>query len=89
MYAGFVSMSFDDWQPLWLKSWSQIRSWRLPPGWNRSDWADEAQSTGTVAAMTSLKKYDPNRNVPLEAFLFLKVRAAVWTFYRREWSLRR
>ena len=87
MSAGFVSLELDDWQPIWRKCWSQIRIWRLPPGWNRSDWADEAQSTGILAAMNSLKEYDPNRNVPLEAFLFLKVRAAVWTLYRREWSL--
>jgi RNA polymerase sigma factor (sigma-70 family) len=77
------------WPSLWARCWSRIRSWRVPPRWSPCDWQEEARAQGTVAACEALRAFEPRRLVPLDAYLYHRVVASVWTRYRQEWSFGR
>jgi DNA-directed RNA polymerase specialized sigma24 family protein len=74
------------WPALWARCWSRIRAWRVPPRWSPSDWGEEVRAQGALAACEALRAFEPGRLVPLEAFLYRRVIASIWTRYRQEWS---
>jgi RNA polymerase sigma factor (sigma-70 family) len=78
-----------EWQALWARCWSRIRSWRVPPHWSAGDWSDEARALGALAACEARRSFDPGRMVPLEAYLYRRVVEGVWARYRREWGFAR
>jgi DNA-directed RNA polymerase specialized sigma24 family protein len=61
----------------------------VPPRWSPCDWQEEARAQGTLAACEALRAFEPGRLVPLDAFLYHRVVASVWTRYRQEWSFGR
>jgi DNA-directed RNA polymerase specialized sigma24 family protein len=84
-----IVLAVEDWDNLWRRCWARVRTWKIPPRWSRPDWAEETKAQGALAAYQACCEFDPNRRVPLFAFLYQKVVEAVWTLYRREWTLGR
>jgi DNA-directed RNA polymerase specialized sigma24 family protein len=76
----------DEWEAIWPECWRRIRSWRVPPRWNRLDWWDEARAEAALAACAAALDYDPTLGVPRAAFLYQRILAGVWTRYRQEWA---
>ncbi len=79
-------LSLDEWEAIWPGCWRRIRSWRVPPRWNRLDWWDEARAEAARAACAAALDYDPTLGVPRAAFLYQRILAGVWTRYRQEWA---
>jgi len=79
-------LSLDEWEAIWPRCWRRIRSWQVPPRWNRLDWWDEARAEAALAACQADCVFDPGRGVPREAFLYQRILAMVWTRYRKEWG---
>ena len=78
-----------DWQSLWARCWSRIRSWQVPPRWSHHDWLEEARAQGALAACEAIRAFDSSRLVPLDAFLYRRVVESVWTRHRQECSFSR
>lgn len=64
----------------------RAKLWRLPPNWNERQWNDELRSIAWSSAWEAYHTFDPERNIPLQVFVFLRVKKALWDFYRREWE---
>jgi DNA-directed RNA polymerase specialized sigma24 family protein len=79
----------SDWPTLWARCWARIRTWQVPPRWSPGEWRDEARAQGALAACEAHRAFEPGRQVPLDAFLYLRVVESVWTRYRQEWSFGR
>ncbi len=79
-------LSLDEWEAIWPGCWRRIRSWRVPPRWNRLDWWDEARAEAARAACAAALDYDPTLGVPRAAFLYQRILAGVWTRYRQVWA---
>jgi DNA-directed RNA polymerase specialized sigma24 family protein len=77
------------WPSLWARCWSRIRSWRVPPRWSHHEWLVEARAQGALAACEAIRAFEASRLVPLDAFLYRRVVASVWTRYRQECSFGR
>jgi DNA-directed RNA polymerase specialized sigma24 family protein len=60
--------------------------WRVPPNWSRNDWLQQVRSLAESTAWEATSRYDPARGVPLNAFLYVSMLAAVRTVYRQEWA---
>jgi RNA polymerase sigma factor (sigma-70 family) len=71
---------------IWAGCVRRIRAWRTPPHWCPRDWLEEALAQGAAAAWQALHDYDPERGVPLSAFVRQRVLSSVWTRYRQEWA---
>jgi len=84
-----IFLAVEDWDTLWRRCWARVRTWKIPPRWSHPDWAEETKAQGALAAFQACCEFDPNRRVPLFAFLYQKVIEAVWTLYRREWTFGR
>jgi hypothetical protein len=61
----------------------------VPPRWSAGQWWEEARAQGALAACDALRAFEPNRLVPLDAFLYRRVVESVWTRYRQGWSFGR
>jgi DNA-directed RNA polymerase specialized sigma24 family protein len=77
------------WPKLWARCWLRIRTWRVPPRWTPCEWWDEARAQGALAACEARRSFEPDRRVPLEAYLYRRVVESIWTRYRQEWSFGR
>jgi RNA polymerase sigma factor (sigma-70 family) len=77
------------WPVLWARCWVRIQTWQVPPRWSPRDWCDEARAEGALAECLARHEFDPNRNVPLDAFLYRRIVESVWTRHRQEWSFGR
>jgi len=64
----------------------RIAAWRTPPHWSRHDWLEEMRAHGKSAAWQAFCDYDAARDVPLPAFIHVRVFASTLTRYRQEWS---
>jgi len=64
----------------------RIRRWRVPPRWSGREWLEEVGAEATVATLQAKRDFDPDRGVPWEAFLRLRIMHAALARYRREWS---
>jgi RNA polymerase sigma factor (sigma-70 family) len=71
---------------IWTGCVRRIRAWQVPPHWCPRDWLEEALAQGAVAAWQALRDYDPERGVPLSAFVHQRILSSVWTRYRQEWA---
>jgi hypothetical protein len=60
--------------------------WRVPPNWSKEDWRQEFEAHGWAAACEAECDFDPQRGVPLDAFVYRRVQARVYTRYRQEWT---
>jgi RNA polymerase sigma factor (sigma-70 family) len=78
-----------EWQALWSRCWARIRTWRVPPSWSEWDWRDEARAQAALAACEARQDFEPDRMVPLQAYLYRRVVERVWTRYRQEWAFAR
>jgi RNA polymerase sigma factor (sigma-70 family) len=74
------------WRRMWESCVAQIRRWRIPPRWNDVDWVAELQSEGAAAALEAIACFEPSRNVPLHAYVRMRVMGRVLTRYRQEWT---
>lgn len=54
-----------------------------PPHWTLWDWQEELMAIGWAAAWEAYHAFDPERCVPLEVFVLLRVKAALQDFCRR------
>jgi DNA-directed RNA polymerase specialized sigma24 family protein len=64
----------------------KVRSWRIPPNWAAHDWFDEVKAIAAAAGCRAEIDYDPQRRVPLSAFVYRRALTCVWTRYRQEWA---
>ncbi|MBI4472960.1 MAG: sigma-70 family RNA polymerase sigma factor [Acidobacteria bacterium] len=64
----------------------RVFSWRVPPNWSTPDWQDECKAMACAAAWQAMCHFDPQRGVPLVAFLYERALASCYTRYRQEWS---
>jgi len=64
----------------------RAKLWRPPPNWDERQWNDELWSIAWSSAWEAYHTFDPERNIPLQVFVFLQVKKALWDFYRREWE---
>lgn len=58
----------------------------MPPNYAPADWAEEMRAQGSAAACQALCDFDPERGVPLGAFVRQRVLAGARTRYRQEWA---
>jgi hypothetical protein len=68
------------------RAFRRILSWRTPPNWSLQDWCDEVRAIRAAARCHAEVDYDPQRGVPLSAFLYQRVLTCAWTRYRQEWA---
>jgi len=66
------------------KCWQHAKDWEAPPKWALKDWQEELLAQARAAGWEAYVAYDPTRGVPLEAFVFIKVREALRTYWRKE-----
>ena len=62
----------------------RIFFWRRPANWSGRDWSDEVRAITAAACYRADTDYDPERGVPLSAFLYLRALSCAWTRYRQE-----
>lgn len=58
----------------------------MPPNWALRDWQEELLAQARAVAWEAYLAYNPASGVPLEAFVFIKVREALRTYWRKEWK---
>lgn len=76
----------DLWGQIWSGCRRRIRSWRVPPHWTMSQWLEELEAEGRVAALQALGDFDPGRNIPLAIYIRMRVLGQAIARYRKEWS---
>lgn len=81
-----MQKDFPEWQAVWPCCWARLASWRTPPRWSARDWRDELHDVGLVAAWQAKLDFEPERGVPLNAFVYGRVMAAAKTRFRQEWK---
>jgi RNA polymerase sigma factor (sigma-70 family) len=64
----------------------RICAWRVPPHWSRSEWFEEMKAQGIAAAWQAVYDFDPERGVPLGAFVHQRVMTSALTRHRQEWA---
>ncbi|MDW8028187.1 MAG: sigma-70 family RNA polymerase sigma factor [Armatimonadota bacterium] len=64
----------------------RTKHWLLPPNWEEHQWFEELDAVAWEAAWEAICTFEPNKNVPLQVFVFLQVKKALKDFYRREWA---
>lgn len=64
----------------------KVLLWRIPPNWSAHDWFDEVNAIVAAARCQAELDYDPQRRVPLSAFLYQRALTCAWTRYRQEWG---
>lgn len=69
--------------------WQRACNWQAPPHWQPEQFQDELWALAQAAAYEAFCTFDPQRGVPLEAFVFVRVLNALRTFYRQEWLFAR
>ena len=70
---------------VWRTCRRHIRKRRYPPtGWSWPDWREEIEAVCFARALEALGRFDPERNVPLAAFLQKQVHYALSERYREE-----
>src|SRR5947207_111099 len=75
------------WSRVWAGCRRRIRRWRVPPHWSLSQWLEEIQAEGAAAALQATYDFDPARNVPLEAYVRMRVMGRAVARYRKEWGI--
>jgi DNA-directed RNA polymerase specialized sigma24 family protein len=63
----------------------RARSWRVPPNWSALDWHEELRAVALAAAWQAEQDHDPARGVPLDGFVYCRVKAQALARYRQEW----
>lgn len=63
----------------------RARKWRRPPHWDRSEWHKELDALAQASAFEASLRFDEQKDVPFEAFLFQQVLTALRDFHRKEW----
>lgn len=63
----------------------EVSCWDVPPNWAKSDWLEEMKSVALFALWVAICSYDSNRQVPMDKFVKVKVKAALLQRYREEW----
>jgi DNA-directed RNA polymerase specialized sigma24 family protein len=81
-----VHPAFLDWTRVWSGCERRLRSWRVPPRWSVREWLEEMQAEGVAAALMAARDYQSERNVPLGAYVRMRVMGQVLTRYRKEWA---
>jgi RNA polymerase sigma factor (sigma-70 family) len=69
-----------------LAALRRARSWPVPLNWSASDWKQEIESIGMGAQFEALSVFDPDRQIPIEKFIYQRVTARLLSSYRREWA---
>ncbi len=66
--------------------WQRAKKWKAPPHWGWAQWQEELLAYTHAAALAAYAAYDPSQDVPLEAFLFVRVMGALRHYWRKEWQ---
>ena len=82
---GFESAGVE-WQEVWQGCERRLRSWRVPPRWSSQDWHEEMRAEGAAAALSALRQFRPELNVPLKVYLRMRIMGQVLVRYRKEWT---
>ncbi|MGO8750625.1 MAG: RNA polymerase sigma factor [Thermoguttaceae bacterium] len=82
-------MEFGDYDAIVGNCLARARRWPTPRHWCRVDWLEEVRSAAWQAICEALQEYDPNKGVPIAAFLYGRALARVWSYWRREWEYAR
>jgi RNA polymerase sigma factor (sigma-70 family) len=70
---------------VWRACRRHIKARRYSPlGWSWPDWREEIEAVCLARAFEALDRFDPERGVPLAAFLCTEVHYAVSEYYRAE-----
>lgn len=77
------------WRRIWWRCLGRIRSWPVPRHWSTSEWLEEMEAEGVVAALQATGDFDPTRNVPLNAYIHMRVMGRAIARYRKEWRYAR
>jgi len=64
----------------------RIRRWTTPPNYSATDWIEEIKALCSAAAWQGVCEFDPERGVPLSAFVYQRVMARALARYRQEWA---
>lgn len=75
-----------DWESIWASCRKRIRRWRVPPHWSFTEWIEELKAEGAVASLQARSDFNTSLNVPLAAYVRMRVLGAVISRYRKEWS---
>ena len=67
------------------RGFGRARSWRVPPNWTMTDWYDELGALSIMTAWQAMQEYDPLRGVPLDGFVYCRIKSHALTRYRQEW----
>ncbi len=76
----------EEWSDVLDRCLRRIRTWRVPPNCSYQDWMEEMRAQGAAAAWQAVCEFDPDRGVPLSAFLHRRVLTSLLTRYRQDWS---
>lgn len=75
-----------EWMAIWWGCERRLRSWRVPPSWSAREWWEEMRAEAAVAALVAIRDFQPERNVPLGAYIRMRIMGGVLSRYRKEWS---
>lgn len=79
----------DDWEVVWGDCSRRVSRWRVPPHWSRQQWIEELRAEAAVAAVAARGAFRPDLNVPLYAYLRMRVLGRVLAKHRAEWRYAR
>ncbi|QEH39056.1 Sigma-70, region 4 [Aquisphaera giovannonii] len=74
------------WSRIWTGCARRLMSWPVPPNWSRRDWLEEMRAEGAMASQLAVRAFVPGRNVPLGAYIRMRVMGQLLTRYRQEWA---
>jgi RNA polymerase sigma factor (sigma-70 family) len=77
------------WREVLSRCLGQARRWQVPPRWARADWGEELQAEAAVAAWQAVCHFDPQRGLPLHAYIRSRVKFHLLDRYRKEWAYAR
>jgi RNA polymerase sigma factor (sigma-70 family) len=67
----------------------QARRWHVPPRWAPVDWGEELQAEAASSAWQAICNFDPERGLPLDAYIRSRVMFHLLGRYRKEWAYAR
>jgi RNA polymerase sigma factor (sigma-70 family) len=86
LWSSDTPQSFMEWGETWSGCLRRIRQWSVPPQWSNSEWAEEMKAEGAAAALQALMDFDPTREVPLGAYVRMRIMGCAIARYRKEWA---
>lgn len=74
-----------DFGAIWRSCLRKLRSWPTPTTWSERDWLEEMKAEAAVTVLKAVRDFRPDLNVPLLAYVRMRVMGQLLAVYRREW----